>query len=362
MQFGLLYMMFGHQPADDPTFYRDVLTQVEEADKIGFDCVWFAEHHFESQSEFCGRLPAPMLFVSAAAQRTKRIRIGTGVRVISLHNPIIMAEEAAVADVLTDGRLNLGAGQGVNPDLEKFGLSTVDKHPRYREMLDVISGAWKPGTLTYDGSYFKYDDVCVIPKPIQKPTDMLWVAARDAGSLQYAGEHGYALLIGQAEPTDRQAMYAQQYREAALAAGHTPRVGGTRLVFVGDTTEQARAEIDEAIWRYYRRFSNSPYYKLAVEEGRIIPSDAPTMEEITQNLNFIAGDPDYVAEQLEPFCRALGVTTLTCMMHVAGIRHDQMLKSMRLFHDEVKPRLLARLGETGDGYGRQLTRWPPDPS
>ena len=109
---------------------------------------------------------------------------------------------------------------------------------------------------------------------------------------------------------------------------------------------QARAEIDEAIWRYYRRFSNSPYYKLAVEEGRIIPSDNPSMEEITQNLNFIAGDPDYVAEQLEPFCRALGVTTLTCMMHVAGIRHDQMLKSMRLFHDEVKPRLLARLGET----------------
>ena len=108
--------------------------------------------------------------------------------------------------------------------------------------------------------------------------------------IPYAGQHGYSLLIGQAEPTDRQAMYAAQYREAALAAGHTPRVGGTRLVYVGDTTDQAREEIGDAIWRYYRRFSNSPYYKLAVEEGRIIPSDNPTMEEITQNLNFIAGE------------------------------------------------------------------------
>ncbi|MGE3271197.1 MAG: LLM class flavin-dependent oxidoreductase [Chloroflexota bacterium] len=344
MQFGLLYMMFGHQPADDPSFYRDVLDQVEEADRIGFDCVWFAEHHFETASEFCGRLPAPMLFVSAAAQRTKRIRIGTGVRVLSLHNPVIMAEEAAVADILTGGRLNLGAGQGVNPDLEKFGLSTAEKHPRYREMLDVMTGAWKPGTITYDGTYFQYDDVCVIPKPIQKARDMLWVAARDQGSIEYAGQHGYALLIGQAEPTARQAMYAAQYRQAALAAGNQPRVGGTRLVFVGETTAEARAEIEDSIWRYYRRFSGSPYYKLAIEEGRIRPNDNPSMEEAMENLNFIVGDPEHVAEQLEPFCNALGVTTLTCMMHVAGIRHDQMIRSMRLFQREVKPCLLARLG------------------
>jgi len=344
VQFGLLYMMFGHQPADDLSFYRDVLDQVVAADEVGFDCVWFAEHHFDSGSEFCGRLPAPMLFVSAAASRTKRIRIGTGVRVISLHNPIIMAEEAAVADILTNGRLNLGAGQGVNPDLEKFGLPTADKHARYREMLDVITGAWQPGTLAYDGQYFTYDDVCVIPKPIQRPRDILWVAARDPGSIEYAGRNGYALLIGQAEPTDRQAIYAQQYREAALAAGNEPRVGGTRLVYVGETTEQARAEIEECIWRYYRRYSGSAYFKLAVEEGRIVPSEVPTMEEAMCNLNFIAGDPEYVAEQLEPFCRALGVTTLTCMMHVAGMAHEQMLRSMRLFVHEVKPRLLARLG------------------
>jgi alkanesulfonate monooxygenase SsuD/methylene tetrahydromethanopterin reductase-like flavin-dependent oxidoreductase (luciferase family) len=121
-------------------------------------------------------------------------------------------------------------------------------------------------------------------------------------------------------------------------------------VFVGRTNAEARASIEDALWRYYRRYSGSAYFKLAVEEGRIVVSDRPTIEEVMANLNFIVGDPDYVAEQLEPFCRALGVTTLTCMMHVAGIGHEQMLDSMRLFVGEVKPRLLARLGASvGEG-------------
>jgi alkanesulfonate monooxygenase SsuD/methylene tetrahydromethanopterin reductase-like flavin-dependent oxidoreductase (luciferase family) len=337
-------MMFGHQPTDDPAFYAEVLDQVEAADRLGYDCVWFAEHHFDNGSEFCGRLPAPMLFVAAAAQRTKRIRLGTGVRVISLHNPVIMAEEAAVADLISGGRLNLGAGQGVNPDLEKFGLSTADKHARYREMLDVMTGAWAPGTLTYHGQYFDYDDVCIIPKPIQQPRDILWVAARDEGSIMYAAEHGYSLLIGQAELTERQATYAQRYRAASLAAGHTPRVGGTRVIYVSESTEQARAEIEECIWRYFRRYSGSAYFKQALADGLLTLSDNPTVDEAMQSVSLIVGDPDSVAAELEGFCRALGVTTLTSMMHIAGMPHQLMLKSMRLFVEEVKPRLLARLG------------------
>lgn len=348
MQFGLLYMMFGHQPANDPSFYADVLAQVEEADRLGYDCAWFAEHHFDNGSEFCGRLPAPMLFLTAAAQRTSRIRLGTGVRVISLHNPVIMAEEAAVADIISGGRLNLGAGQGVNPDLEKFGLSTADKHARYREMLDVMTGAWAPGTLTYHGQYFDYDDVCVIPKPIQTPRDILWVAARDEGSIMYAAEHGYALLIGQAELTERQATYAQAYRAASIAAGHTPRVGGTRVIFVGETMEQARAEIEECAWRYFRRYSGSAYFKLAVTDGLLHVPENPTLDQAMQSVSLIVGDPDAVVDQLEGFCRALGVTTLTSMMHIAGLPHASMLKSMRLFIEEVKPRLLARLGSRAE--------------
>ena len=115
-------------------------------------------------------------------------------------------------------------------------------------------------------------------------------------------------------------------------------------MFVGETTEKARADIQDAFWRYYRRYSGSAYFRLAVEEGRIVASDNPTMDEAMSHVNFIVGDPEYVADQLAPFCDALGVTTLTCMMHVAGLPHETMLGSMRLFIDEVKPRLLARLG------------------
>jgi alkanesulfonate monooxygenase SsuD/methylene tetrahydromethanopterin reductase-like flavin-dependent oxidoreductase (luciferase family) len=343
VQFGLLYMMYGHQSNEDSTFYSQVLEQVVEADALGYDCVWFAEHHFERGSEFCGRLPAPMLFVAAAAHRTNWIKLGTGVRVVSLHNPLIMAEEAAVADILSDGRLNLGAGQGTNPDLEAFGLEPAGKYARYREMLDVIAGAWQPGELTYKGAHFQYDRVCVIPKPLQPVQDMLWVAARDTDTIQYAARKGWPLLIGQAELTERQATYAETYHKAASAVGNPTRIGGTRLVHVAESTSQARDEIAECLWRYYRRFSKSPYYQQALADGLMTESSIPTQDEVMRNVSFIVGDPDDVADQLAPFCRALRVTTLSCMFHIAGMPHELLLGSMRLFIKEVKPRLLERL-------------------
>ena len=230
MQFGLLFMMYAPAPSSDETLYREVLEPVEEADRLGYDIAWFAEHHFEPRSEFNGRLPSPMLFIAAAASRTKRIRLGTGVRVLPIHDPIILAEEAAVADLLTGGRLILGAGQGGGNDFETFGVVGENKYALFRETLDVMAAAWRPGLLNHESESFRYQGLSVIPKPLQKPEDIIWVAARNPELIAYAGRNGYAQLIGQSEPTARQAGYARLYREAARAAGHTPRTGDTRLV------------------------------------------------------------------------------------------------------------------------------------
>ena len=343
MQFGLLFMMYAPAPSSDETLYREVLEQVEEADRLGYDIAWFAEHHFEPRSEFNGRLPSPMLFIAAAASRTKRIRLGTGVRVLPIHDPIILAEEAAVADLLTGGRLILGAGQGGGNDFETFGVVGENKYALFRETLDVMAAAWRPGLLNHESESFRYQGLSVIPKPLQKPEDIIWVAARNPELIAYAGRNGYAQLIGQSEPTARQAGYARLYREAARAAGHTPRTGGTRLVYVGRTDAEARADIEECIWRYYRRQTTNGYFKQAINDGLLAPTAQPTLDEVMGMVEFIVGGPDTVAEQLATFCDALQVSSLTCMMHVAGITHDQMMRSMRLFMEEVKPRLLAKL-------------------
>jgi alkanesulfonate monooxygenase SsuD/methylene tetrahydromethanopterin reductase-like flavin-dependent oxidoreductase (luciferase family) len=355
MRFGLLYMMYGDEP-DDTRLYQEIQAQVAAAEGFGFDTVWFAEHHFDrgGDQEYCGRLPAPMLFAVAAAQHTSRIQVGTGVRVVSLHNPLVMAEESAVADLLSDGRFNFGVGQGVDADLQRFGVSSEDKHARFREMLDVIAGAWEPGELTYTGKYFNYDRVCVIPKPKRGAAQMLWVAARDTPTIQYAGAQGWPLLIGQAELTARQSVYADIYYKAAEAAGQTPRLAGTRLVYVSDagSPERAREEIAQHVQRYHRRMRQGAYYQLAIREGLLSESAEPTLDEIFRNSAYIAGPPEYVANQLADVSRALRATTLNCMMHVAGMPHERVLRSLQLFQTEVKPRLLQRLDSLESGVSR----------
>src|SRR5438270_8748828 len=147
--------------------YRDILAQIELGDALGFDTAWLGELHF---SRTFSILADPLMVLAAAAQRTTRIRLGTAVTLLPLHNPVKIAEEAAIADILSDGRLELGCGRGTAPlHYEGYGIPEEESRERFDEALDFIIGAWTSEAFTFEGKYFHAKDLAVVPRPLQQP-------------------------------------------------------------------------------------------------------------------------------------------------------------------------------------------------
>ena len=146
--------------------YGEALEQIQYAEELGFDSVWIAEHH----SSRYGIFPSLIPILSYIAGQTKKIRLGTGVSVLPFHNPILLAEESAMVDVLSNGRLEFGVGRG-SADYEygNFKIDFDSRNDRFREVLDIILGLWTTENFTYHGEYYQVDGITIAPRPLQKP-------------------------------------------------------------------------------------------------------------------------------------------------------------------------------------------------
>ncbi|MBI4255431.1 MAG: LLM class flavin-dependent oxidoreductase, partial [Candidatus Rokubacteria bacterium] len=158
MRFGV-FSVVDHYPAELPRtsgqFFGELLEQAEAAEQLGFDSFWVAEHHFHEY----GAIPSPAVWLAAAAQRTRRIRLGSAVVVLPFRNPLQVAEDYAMVDVLSGGRLNLGVGSGyLRHEFEGFGVRVEDKRERFDEALDVVLRAWTGERFSYDGRFHTVRD------------------------------------------------------------------------------------------------------------------------------------------------------------------------------------------------------------
>lgn len=338
---GLFQMMYGAPGDDVPALYHDVLEQVEEADRLGYDALWLVEHHFVRPGEFFSRLPAPLTFASAAAARTRSLRLGTAVKVLPIDNPLHVAEEAAVVDILSDGRLNLGVGTGLATDYPIFGAPTSEKAERFREMIDILLTAWEGKPFDYHGKHFTYEGVTLSPIPLQDPRTLIWIASRDENTIRWAAQRGLSLLMGQIEAVEAHEQYVRWFHDERARAGVTSpaHVYGTRLCYVAETDEQARREIEEAARRYYERFRQHPVYLDMLQRGYLHDDENLSFDGILHNMGFIVGDPESVRAQWQAYIDRLGVDGVNCMTHISGLTQEQVLASMRLFATEVQPRL-----------------------
>jgi len=168
-------------------YYDEMLEQVRWAETLGYECFWFGEHHFD----FFGVIPAPPVILSLAAKYTKKIRLGVAVCLLPYRNPLLVAEEYAMVDVLSDGRLDFGIGRGTPPELAGFGVKE-DNRDLLIESLEVVEQAWREGKITYKGKYHRFDGVGMNVLPVQKPTPPVFLAALSPGSYKVASERGDA--------------------------------------------------------------------------------------------------------------------------------------------------------------------------
>ncbi|HEY7163876.1 MAG TPA: LLM class flavin-dependent oxidoreductase [Candidatus Binatia bacterium] len=342
MKFGY-YILTTYVPeldGDSRELYAHWIEQIDAAEDLGFDSFWATEHHFRY---FGGMLPNPQLLLAAAAQRTRRMRIGSAVTILPMHDPIRIAEDFAMVDLLSDGRLNFGAGRGMHPlEYQVFGADFKNAQLRLPEALDLIVRAWMDEAFEWKGDYYHYPKLTVYPKPFQKPHPPIYVTAnRDPESFKLIGHRGYHLMtLPWIATNELQRERVQTYFEALRESGHEIRDKDLFVMYpayIGETDTQARADVIEH-WHRWREF--------ALEAMNLTPDKGEAYQRVVSHLDYdamvrdsrgIFGGPDSCVRILRRIIQVLGPTHIGIVFHFGGLRQEKVLKSMERFAREVMP-------------------------
>ena len=327
--------------------FHEALAEVDAAEDLGFDVVWFTEHHFAVHGLNSG-LTA---WLAAVAARTRRVRIGSTVFVLPFWDPIRLAEDAATVDILSGGRLEFGAGTGYRLDeLKGFNVSPEQSRDQGRECLDVILRLWTGEPITFKGKYYELNDVAVRPVPKQKPHPPIWMPGLSTESLEYIVRSGYnwmsaATLASLSTIVDRR----RQLEGAAQRYGRNLAEMG---IYVHVPTHVAKATRDEirrvtepgilwfresALWYTARP---TPGGGTIYNPGGVL--GAFDFESFYDNDSFF-GDPETCFRKIERLWKALRPTDLVLLFKL-GQRQDEVLGSMELFARDVMPRVRELTG------------------
>jgi len=341
VKFGIFSLPTYYEEADGSVndFYQRILTLLEEAEERGFDYAWANEHHFHP---YGGMIPFPPVLLSAVAARTKRIRLGTSVTLPPLYHPLHVAEAYAMLDQISGGRLDFGVGRGfVAFDYATFGVPLEEAQERLLESLEVILGCWQNRPFSHHGKYVNFDDVSVLPAPIQKPHPPVWMACTsNPEGFAYAGRHGFNLLtVVHVFPMEKLAGLIKLYRDAAAEAGHDPaklQVSTHYQVLCSESREQAVSQGIQAIKRYGELNSAARQQGSATLIGR---RDRDNPEELIEGGRVCLGRPDDCVAVLKRAQETLGVDEVDCTFYFGGIDYATAQRSYELFATEVMPKL-----------------------
>jgi alkanesulfonate monooxygenase SsuD/methylene tetrahydromethanopterin reductase-like flavin-dependent oxidoreductase (luciferase family) len=296
-------------------------------DTTGYDAVWLAEHHFSSFS-VC---PSVHMMGVMAATRTKRLRIGTAVSLAPFYNPLRLAEEVALLDVLSDGRVNWGAGRGFERgEFKAFGISGEESAPRFHETVDIVLKAWTSERLSYQGKYYGYENVEVLPKPVQAPHPPVWMAASSRSAIEWAASKGFSILMDPHSSCVDLMAKRRHYTEKLAVAGYTDAgrsIPMARLIAIDETAEKARDVARRAAeWMLTSYVGKSGQYR---QEPRTFGDKDPVdfyLEDV-----MLHGTSDSVVDQI----LALAEGGMHYLMAAPLSR-----KSFTLLTDEVIPRIV----------------------
>jgi len=240
IKFGVLqFFSWPERRVPLPTVYERALQRIHIMDETGYDAVWLAEHHFTGYS-VC---PSVHMMGVHVANQTRRIRIGMAVSLAAFYHPLRLAEEVALLDVLSGGRVNWGAGRGFDPlEFKTFGVPVEESGVRFHEAVEIVLAAWTQERLNWTGKYWNFQGLEVLPKPLQRPHPPTWLAAGSTGAVKWAGKRGYSILLGPHSTFVENAGHYELYRSELETYGHS--IAGrdipmARLVAVADTDADA---------------------------------------------------------------------------------------------------------------------------
>jgi flavin-dependent trigonelline monooxygenase, oxygenase component len=321
--------------------YEQALEMVELADEAGFRVAWFPEHHLIHYIS----CPSPLMMAVKAASRTERIRLGTAILVIPYYNPLRLAGEIGMADVLTGGRLEIGVGRGAfEYEFDRFGIDERIAAARLRDGMAVVRGLLTQDDFSYAGETCSFGPATAVPRPRQSPHPPIWVAARSPDTIRWAIDSGYNLLSTPwREPFSRVETLHAQVRAlvAEVKPPVAPRFAVSRMTFVGATDGEA-LDAMSAIQTNHRLFTRLFRNQADVRRGFTAPEpvgDEFTPEQLLANL--VAGSPETCVDKLKQY-EALGVDHYI-MYASFGADHAATMKSLRLFAERVMPHFASPL-------------------
>lgn len=324
MKFGVLqFFSWPNRRGELAVVYDRALDRIRTMDQTGFDAVWLAEHHFSTYS-VC---PSVHVMAAHVAGITKNLRIGTAVSLAAFYHPLRLAEEVALLDNLTRGRINWGAGRGFDrKEMEIFGVEIEESRALFQENVEIVLEAWRNDKFSYVGEHNQFRDVEVLPKPLQDPMPF-WIAATSVDAIDWAASKGYAILMDPHASCDDIGKKYRTYRDGLASAGYTNDqvTPMARLLAIADREEQA-----EQIARNGSQWMFGSYFNQKRGGSTAAQSAEQRLHEYVRN-TVIWGTPEQVADRLLELEETISLNYLLA----APLSHASFVK----FVDQVMPRI-----------------------
>lgn len=341
------------QPDQIPALYNRYLDEQVLAERLGFDGLGLSEHHATPSS----LSPSPNILAAALAQRTSRAKIALLGNAIPLRdNPLQVAEEIAMLDGLSNGRIISGFIRALGSEYYATGVNPTYSHERFHEALDLIVRAWtEPGPFSFAGKHFRYRYVNIWPKPVQQPHPPIYVpSGGDPGTTAWAAARGYPFMRSFA-PVKALKPSFDEYRQRAQEAGREvppEHLGWMAPIYVAESdaraVEEARPHLEFMFNQQHRRlpvFRTAPTYVVERSRGANLPTPAPlrhgsrTLETLIEDGIVVVGSGATVRDRLGEYCTYMGIGNLTAMMQFGSLPHELTVKNLHLFASAVMPSL-----------------------
>jgi alkanesulfonate monooxygenase SsuD/methylene tetrahydromethanopterin reductase-like flavin-dependent oxidoreductase (luciferase family) len=342
MEFGLFTLFdFEQSKQNEVAYYRDTLDIMIQAEKLGFDSVWVGEEHFYS----FGLCPSPQLFLTALARETSRLRLGTAISLLPFEHPIRKAEDFAMLDILSDGRLNFGVGRGIIPKhFEGFRVNPHESRARYEESLAIIRGLWTQDPFVYEGEFWQVPSLSLSPKPLQKPHPPIYRGTLSLESFEGAaqvGDNAFVVpwLSGPHADVRRR---LERYRAILKEKGHPPtRTTCIFFMFVDRDHNVAMHDGIESTRNYTQNITKFvPENALrALRDGDPLKEFLDLVLSMPKHLEerAIVGTPAECRRRLAELNDEFGLDQVAFYFH-AGARDPQRARyGIELFANEVMP-------------------------